>query len=340
MKAAYIEKWGEMSLKDIEIPKITHGEALVKVKYAGICGTDLHVFNGHHPTAVLPLILGHEISGIIEDVKTDKDTDLKPGDNVVIQPYHSCGSCEACLSGRDNICAQLKLLGVHEFGSFAEYVKVPLNKVYKIPKSIDLKLAAMTEPLAVAMHDVRNSGLKVGDRALVIGGGPIGVLIALVARMAGAADVVISEVNEYRLSTINKLGFKAVNPFEPDYMDKALKITKNKGFDVVFEVTGLEPSILASSKACKIGGSIVFVGLPSKPVLMNVIEIVLKEINIRGVRIHSQVNFYAAIEAMEKGTINSELLSLVTNVFPLDEVKEAMAFSYKDGSHYKVVIEI
>ncbi len=105
-------------------------------------------------------------------------------------------------------------------------------------------------------------------------------------------------------------------------------------------MTGLEPSIPASSKACKIGGSIVFVGLPSKPVLMNVIEIVLKEINIRGVRIHSQVNFYCQIEAMEKGTINSELLSLVTNVFPLDEVKEAMAFSYKDGSHYKVVIEI
>jgi len=297
------------------------------------------VYNGHHATATVPRILGHEFSGEIYDIKSKSDR-LEKGDKVVVQPYFGCGVCDLCVDGRDNICSELKILGIHVDGCFAQYVKVPASKVYKVPDDMDLKLAAMAEPLAVAIHDVRRSKLKVGDKTLIIGGGPIGLLIAMVARQAGAGEVIISEINEYRIKFAQDLGFKTVNPKSEGFMDELLNCTDGKGYDVVFEVTGVKPSQLLMTKACRIGGTVMLVGFPSEPHPVNVVEAVSKELNLRGVRIHAQVNFSAAVDMLVSGKINDEIEKVITHSFRLDEFSEAIDFSFNDQQHFKVMIEI
>ena len=251
MKAAWLKDWKQVSYEERPMPVIGHGDALVRVKYTGICGSDLHVYNGHHATAIKPVVMGHEFAGEIVEVGEDGKDRFKPGDRVAVQPFTSCNVCDTCVQGRDNVCRQLKILGIHIDGCFAEYVKVPLKKVYRIPENVSFRLAALTEPLAVAVHDVRRSRLAVGETALIIGGGPIGLLIALVARYAGASRVVISEPNAYRIGVAQKLGFEVVNPMETGSEEKLMALTDGEGYDVVFESSGTMPGAALMTRAAK-----------------------------------------------------------------------------------------
>lgn len=339
MRAAIMEEWGRISLKETEKPKPENDEALIKVHYAGICGTDIHIFAHEHPTARIPLIMGHEFVGEIAEIGSNTKG-LQNGQKVVVQPYRGCNHCEACLDGRDNICSKLSVFGVHENGCFAEYTKVPIRKIHAIPDQADTRIYSLTEPLAVAVHDVRRSGLKVGQRALVLGGGPIGILIGLVARYAGASEVVISEVNEYRKDFIADLGLTVADPREEGFMGKMNDLTSGKGFDVVFEAAGVESSVAMMTKAVKIGGTIVTIGMPGKMLPFNVMECVMKELDIKGVRIHAQNNFIAAVDILNKGVLNSDLEKIITHEFPMDKIEEAFTFSLKDTKHMKVIIKI
>ncbi len=339
MKAAVMEEWGRISLKETEKPKPAGDEALIKVHYAGICGTDIHIFAHEHPTAKIPLILGHEFSGEIAEVGNNTKG-LKQGQKVVVQPYRGCNYCEACLDGRDNICSKLSVFGVHENGCFAEYIKVPIKKVHPIPDDAETRLYALSEPLAVAVHDVRRSGLQVGQKALILGGGPIGILIGLTARLAGAGDVVISEVNPYRKDFISNLGLTATDPREEDFFPQLMKITHGKGFDVVYEAAGVESSVAMMTKAVKIGGTVVTIGMPGKMLPFNVMECVMKELDIRGVRIHAQNNFAAAVDIIASGVMNESLEKIITHEFPMERIEEAFTFSLKDTKHMKVIIKI
>lgn len=342
MKAAVVRKHGEINIEDMPVPEIKEGEALIRVRYNGICGSDLHVMAGEHRTAALPVIMGHEFVGELVDFKPcgDEVWDLKAGDRVAAQPYNSCRKCDACITGLENVCSKLSILGVHENGGFAEYAKVPLRKVFKLPDSMDMELAALIEPLAVAVHDVRQSRLLVGQTAFVIGGGPIGILIAMVARLNGASRILISEINEYRSNFARDLGFEVINPAKVDAAAEALKYTKGKGFDAVYEVTGTVPGAALMTKACKTGGNVVIVGVPKEPVPVDTIDVFFRQLNIVGVRIHSQLNFGAAIEIIESGVINDDLRKFITRVYPLDQVKEAMEYSYNDQEHFKVLLQM
>jgi len=330
----------EVSVEELPNPKPERDEALIKVKYAGICGTDIHVYRGEHPTAKYPLVPGHEFVGQLVEMNTDKETDLKAGDYVLVQPIKSCGVCDLCIQGRDNVCSKLTILGVHDFGCFAEYIKVPARKVYRLPDGVDLRLAALTEPLAVAVHDVRASNLKVGQTVLVIGGGPIGVLIAMVAKLNGASKIVITEVNKYRIKFAEDLGFTVINPTEDGLLPKLLDQTDGKGFDIVYEVSGTRPGAELMTQAAKIGGTILIVGVASDKYPVDVGSIMAKELEIKGVRIHSQINFAAAIEILKSGVMNDMLVKLITHEFPLDRAEEAIKFSIEDQEHFKVLIKI
>jgi 2-desacetyl-2-hydroxyethyl bacteriochlorophyllide A dehydrogenase len=340
MKAAIVRKTGEILVEDLPIPVPGPEEALVKVIYGGICGTDVHVMMGHHPTARFPVVLGHEFVGELVEINTIKDIDIKAGDLVLVQPYVSCGVCDSCIQGRDNVCSKLAILEVHEFGCFAEYVKVPAHKVYKLPANMDLKLAALVEPLAVAVHDVRKSNLQVGQTAFIIGGGPIGALIAIVARLNGVTNIAVSEVNEYRIKFVQDLGFTVINPLETDVLQEVQKITGGKGFDVVYEVSGTKQGAELMTKVVKIGGTVVIVGVPTGIYPVDTGSILAKEIQMTGVRIHSQINFAAAINIMKTGAINDQLVKFIDSEFTLDEIKEAMEFSMKDQKHFKTLIKI
>lgn len=340
MKAAVIDKKDSIHLKEVDMPVLNDGEALIKVKYCGICGSDIHVLKGAHPTAKFPVIPGHEFVGELVDIKGSGSERYEIGDHVVAQPFFSCGNCGPCAKGEDNVCEDLHFMGAHTNGGFAEYVKVATRKMYKIPKDMNPELAALTEPVAVAVHDVRRSGLQVGESALIIGGGPIGMLIAMVARHAGARQVVISEINEYRRRVAEDLGFATVNPAEASFDAQICGLTEGKGFDVCFEVSGTRPGISTAVEKAKITGTIVVVGMTKEPYPIDLSMVFARELTIRGVRIHSQYSFIGALELLKSGAINSEFESMISKVFDFEDLEEAFAYAQVPGDYFKVLVRM
>ena len=313
MKAAYYTNKEQLELVELETPKIGCGEALVKVKYTGICGSDIHVFHGAHPTAKFPVVPGHEFVGELAELND--------------------------ASGNDNVCQELKLLGAHCNGSFAEYVKVPAKKMYRIPKDVDFKLAALAEPLAVAVHDVRRSQLKVGQKALVIGGGPIGLFIAMVARLVGA-EVYISEVNEFRLNYAKDMGFKTLNPKDEDFDQQVKTITNGKYFDVVFEVSGSKAGAASMTKLAKISGMVVIVGMAGDNYPVDLMSVFTKQLKLQGVRIHTQEAFAAAVDILVSGELNDQLYKLISKTFALEDIKAAFEYMHTNTDHFKILLEV
>ncbi len=340
MKAAVIDQKNSIHLNEIAVPEIREGEALIRVRYCGICGSDLHVLHGQHPTAKFPVVPGHEFVGELVEAKGIGADKFQPGDMVVAQPFFSCGNCEPCAKGHDNVCRDLHFMGAHCNGAFAEYVKVVTRKMYKIPADMDLKLAALAEPVAVAMHDVRRSGLQAGETALVIGGGPIGMLIAMVARQAGARQVVISELNAFRCEFARKLGFTTVNPATPDFDAQMQALTDGKGFDVSFEVSGSKPGIASAIQYTTIGGMVMVVGMTKEPYPVNLSAMFTKELRMQGVRIHAQYNFIGAVEMLKSGILNQEFAALISKVYPFEQIEQAFQFVQVPGDYFKVLVEI
>ena len=339
MKAGVVNGDGKIRLQDIELRELEEGEALVKVLCTGICGTDVHVQHGKHKTAKLPVITGHEFVGEVAEVRGKGAEKFNPGDRVVVQPYFSCGRCDACASGKDNICEELAFMGAHTNGSFADYTIAPTRKMYKIPKDMDLELAALTEPVAVAVHDVKNSGLQVADKALVIGGGPIGMLIAIVARHSGASDVVISEISEFRRSFAEELGFTTVNPLDADFNETLSSITEGKGFNVVYEVSGTRPGISTAMENVAIAGTVMVVGMASEAYPVELFKVFAKELTIKGVRIHSQINFVKAMNLIASGELNDQFRKLISKSFSLDQISDAFDYAEKADDFFKILIK-
>jgi 2-desacetyl-2-hydroxyethyl bacteriochlorophyllide A dehydrogenase len=340
MKAALFKAPGDLSVTQLPQPELSFGDALVRVRYGGICGTDMHVFQGHHKAAKFPLVPGHEFVGTLVEAYGELGGGLILGNDALVQPYYACGTCSLCISGRDNICSRLSVLGVHRDGCFAEYVTVPIKKVFKLPEGLDYQLAALTEPLSVAVHDVRMSGLKVGQTAFVFGSGPIGMLIALVARLAGATKVVISEVNAFRILFAEQLGFSVINPMTTNLLDTAAALTDGHGFDVVYEASGTRQGAEAMTQLVKIGGKIIVIGFPAEKYPIDTAAITAKEIAIQGARIHAQINFMEAIGVLASGVLNDDLYKFIDRVYILDDFGEAMRYAIEDQEHFKVLVEV
>lgn len=228
MKAALLKKWNEMEVKEIEKPQLHEGHALIKMRYAGVCGSDITVYTGKHPTATAPVVIGHEIFGTIEDIRGKSE--FKKGDRVTVEPLISCGECEACRKGYKHVCKNLKLLGIHENGGYAEYTQASNEKLVKVPDTLSDELAALSEPFAVGYHVCSRAGVGKGKSVLVIGAGPIGLVVALSAQHFGG-DVVVSEVNAKRLAVAEKLGINTVDPTKKDIPAILGEYTSGNGFD-------------------------------------------------------------------------------------------------------------
>ena len=235
MKAAYYTGNKTFAIESVQPIAPGEGEVQVSVAYCGICGTDLHVFHGVMDARVgTHRVIGHEMSGKIAAIG-EKVQDLEIGDPVVIRPLAACGACPACQRGHTHICQNLKFLGLDTDGAFQQAWTVPAHTIHKIPADLSIEHAALIEPVAVACHDVRRARLIAGEDTLVIGGGPIGMLIAMVAGHAGA-KVTVSEVNTHRLELAQSLGFDTLNPKEVNVAEKIYAQTADKGADVIFEV--------------------------------------------------------------------------------------------------------
>lgn len=335
MQAAVLEAFGRMVVRDVPRPEAGPGEALVRVGFAGICGTDLHVWKGEHPTAVVPVIPGHEFAG-----RLDAACGAHPaGTAVVVYPLLTCGTCRVCREGLTHVCEQLKVLGVHQAGAFAEYVKVPAANLLPLPAGLALRDAALIEPVAVAVHVVSRSPLRVGDAVLVIGAGPIGLLVGLVARLQGAAQVFVSEVNPHRLRLAKDLGFVAIDAAAADVAREVRGMSDGVGADVVFETAGVPPAAAQMVKAVRVRGTVVLVGIHGAPAPMDLTGCVLSELTLIGSRVYTRVDYERAVRLVANGQVKGE--GLVTGVLPLAEIARGYASLMTPGSpEVKVLVDL
>ncbi len=296
------------------------GEAAIRVAYCGICGTDMHVFHGNMDTRVgFDRVIGHEMSGTVAALGEGCEN-LAVGQRVVVRPLDHCDDCPACHAGHRHVCHNLKFLGLDTDGAFQEWWTVPAHTLHALPDTLGLDHAALIEPVAVACHDVRLSGLASGETALVIGGGPIGILVASVAREAGG-EVLVSEVNPNRLAVARSLGFDALNPLEDDLGGEVHRRTGGKGADVVFEVSGTQAGVDAMTEVASVRARIVMVAIHASRPQIDLFRFFWRELRLMGARVYEPEDYDAAIGIVARGGIAAD--TVITHVSPLDSVQEA-----------------
>ena len=313
------------------------GEVRIRVAYCGLCGTDLHVYHGHMDGRVgCERIIGHEMSGTVEAIAPDVD-DLAVGDKVVVRPLDHCGDCPACNNGNSHICHNLKFLGLDTDGALQENWTVPRHTVHKLPDSLSLKHAALVEPAAVACHDVDRSRLQAGEDALIIGGGPIGILIAMVAQQRGA-NVYLSEINTQRIEIAKALGIQTINPAEQNVGEYIKKVTGSKGADVVFEVSGSQAGVDCMTEAAAARCRIVMVAIHAEKPQIDLFQFFWREIELLGARVYTPEDFDTAIRLIASGDIDCD--SVITKVQHLDKVGETLADLSGNPSALKSLIQV
>ncbi len=322
MKALVWTGADQSAIREIDKPEIKEDEVLLKVKATGVCGTDLTIFKGYFPAhrAVAPMALGHEMSGVIAE-KGNAVTGYEVGDRVIADPLISCGTCYNCVKGLRHICKTLALFGVDSDGSFAEYVKVKAEKLYRIPDTLSFEKAALFEPLAVAVHAIRRSKLAAGDTVMVIGGGPIGILIAMVAETAGARTIIVSEIQQSRLNLLNEYGFKTINPAKIDNESIINNYYEGAGPEVVFEVTGTAGGFQAAIDIACYRGRIMEVGVPKGEQTMDIRKGNFGELEILGSRVYEPVDIKTALKIIDDARYDWD--KLITT-FPLEKGPEVL----------------
>jgi len=322
MKAAYYSGNKTFSIENIPIVEVDEHDVRVDVAYCGVCGTDMHVYHGAMDARVGDhRVIGHEMSGTIGAVG-DAVSGLSIGDPVVIRPLDACGDCPACRRGHAHICQNLKFLGLDTDGAFQQSWTVPAHTVHRIPADLPLQHAALIEPVSVACHAVRRSRLAAGEDVLVIGGGPIGMLTAIVAQQAGA-NVTLSEVSKHRLELARELGFIALDPRETDIAEAMYAATGGKGADVVFEVSGSQPGIDTMTEAAATRGRVVMVAIHAEKPQVDLFRFFWREIELLGARVYEAADYEQAIDLVASGAI--DCARMITDVRDLDGIGEAFA---------------
>jgi L-iditol 2-dehydrogenase len=342
IKAAYLDGAKNLVLSTADRPQIKSDEALVKVKSVGICGSDVMYYRtgGTKKRPITgPYILGHEVSGIVEDKGSDVKN-LNIGDRVAVEPGITCGRCQYCRSGKYNLCKDVKFLATPPVGgALVEYISHKADLLYPLPDEISFDEGALVEPSSVAFYSVLKSGLKTAGSSLILGAGPIGLLVFKMAKILGSFPIGVVDVDENRLSLAKQLGAD----FTINVKDREIvKAISDSGFgdeyDVVFECTGVESVISSSVFLVKKGGHLSMVGIFDGTAPIRTKEIIDRELTITGTYRFSNT-FPDVIGLMERGML--EVRSLITHHFSLDEAARAFDIADKRSENcVKIIIRV
>jgi len=339
MKAAILKNWNELEMAEIEKPEACCCEAVIKVRYGGVCGSDITVFSGLHPTAKAPVVLCHEILGTIDELPKNYKGKLKAGDRVLIDPVVSCQECPTCKSGLGNVCGSLKLLGIHINGGFAQYTKAAPDQLVKVSDNLPDNVAALGEPFAVAYHVCKRAGVAKKNKVLVTGAGTIGIVVALAAKELGAERVIVSEINKSRIELAKSLGLETVNPMEIDLPAFAKEASNSVGFDIVIDASGAKQSILQLPDLCRPGGTLMSLSLSSQPYEFIIGKVSFKEQTLVGSRLYSHDDFIGGVEMMKSLFKSCDLSQIVTDTMDLDELPEALNMMKTGKNVGKILIK-
>ena len=312
------------------------GEVRLSVAFTGLCGTDLHIIHGAMDGRVTtPLVFGHEMSGTVEEIGTDVNG-WSVGDRVTVMPLQWDDSCPACRAGHRHICQNLDFVGIDSPGSLQQHWNVRAEWLVRLPEDMPLDVAALAEPTAVAVHDVRRSELGPGDKVVVIGGGPIGLLIATVARHFGA-DVAVIELSSTRRVQVAELGFETVDPRATNQDDWVERWTEGAGADVVFEVSGAAAAVLGATSLARVRGTIVVVAIHPTPRPIDLQRVFWRELRLLGARVYERRDFDTAVELLADGVIPAQLL--ITKIVALSQVGSAFE-DLEQGNALKILVDV
>ncbi len=333
MLQAVIIKPGKIKFRVIEKPKPNANEVLIKIKRIGICGSDIHVFRGVHPYTTYPVIQGHEVSGAIDEIGSKVDL-FKPGDKVIFIPQVTCGNCYPCKNGIYNVCDSLKVIGFQTDGAAQEYFSIPQDKVLKLPPNLSYEEGAMIEPVSVAMHTVRRAGDILNKKIIILGAGPIGNLVGQVAKGSGAAEVMVTDISDFRLGIAKSCGIDYVlNPKNEDLESAIIKYFGLDRADFIFECVGSQDTINQAISIARKGSCIIVAGVFGRKPVVDVGLVQDRELNLIGTLMYQKEDYERALEFAGRGLLFLD--KLITDVFSFKEYLKA--YNYIEEKKDKVM---
>lgn len=323
MRAAVVEEPGKLVIKEVPVPAINDDEVLIKIKYTGICGTDWSIYTGGYSADKLPLIPGHEFSGVVAEVGKNA-RGLKVGDRVTADINMACGTCFYCRNGQKLMCREFTQLGIHTNGTFAEYVKAPWEQVHILPDNLSFEMGAFVEPVSCVIHSVKAMNVKIGSSVAVIGCG-LGILHAVVAKYRGAAPVIVIGTNKTRLEVAKKMGVDyVINAKEVNAVEEVRKLTGGRGADYVIAAVGKTETYEQALEMVRPGGTVAAFGITGVEDIANVrtYDLVLGEKNIVGSCAGVGTDWTDSMALLSYGRIDP--LPMFSLKVPLEELESAL----------------
>ena len=339
MKELYINSPGVVEFREADMPKRNETEAVLKLLYGGICGSDLGSYRGTFAYFSYPRIPGHEFSAEIVDIDENNSYGLKKGMVVTCNPYFNCGKCYPCRKGLVNVCEHNETMGSQRNGAFRDYIVMPLERIYD-GRGLDARTLAVVEPFCIGLHGINHVQIKKGDRVLVIGSGTIGIFAATAAKMKGAT-VIMADISENKLQMAKQqfgIDDTILNDSHENFLSRVMDKTDGCGFDVCVEAVGLPSTFQDCIDAACFGGSVILIGIGKKNLDFNFTTIQKKELHIYGSRNALKQDFIETIDALLTGKL--DLGKAITDVYAFSEAPKAFAeFSANQGDKLKVLLD-
>ena len=337
MKAIVIPAPHRIEIREIPMPVVKEGEALLKIKYVGICGADVASFTGNQPFTTYPRIPGHEFSAEIVTIP-ENDKGLKPGDIVTCNPYFNCGECYSCRRGFVNCCTDNQTMGVQRDGAFCEYVAMPLERIYA-GQGLSAQELALIEPFSISQHAISRATIRKSDKVLVIGAGPIG-LFALLAAKQLCDQIVVADILDNRLALAREYGADAViNTKNRSLAQFTEEFTGGNGFDVCIEACGAPETFLGCIDSAAFAANVILIGNGKRETQFLHSVLLKKELNVHGSRNALKADFLNNIDLVATG--KADVMKMVTNVYEMEDALAAFkALANNDGTLAKLLIHI